>query len=435
MGSSNKTVAARAEDWVRLSPEARCSWLRGLEQHQSHELFLHLTTHEQLSLLQALPESERHIWLRLLPPDDLADLLQAAGSSRSSLASLLDEATRLQVAALLAYKEDLAGGLMSPRFIRVRPELTADEAIAYVRLQSQSVETVYYLYVLDDEQRLLGVLSLRDLFNSPKDRLVREVMRPDVQGVRDHMDQEAVAQIFARSDLIALPVVDSDARMKGIITIDDIVDVVNEEASEDIQKFGGMEALHAPYLQVGFAGMLRKRAGWLAVLFVGEMLTATAMAWFQDDIAKAVVLTLFIPLIISSGGNAGSQASTLVIRAMAVGEIGIRDWWVVARREVPIGWMLGGILACIGMARIMLWQAIAGSYGSYAFALAITVGLSLVGVVLWGTVFGALLPFLLRAAKLDPASASAPFVATMVDVSGLIIYFTVARVVLAGTLL
>jgi magnesium transporter len=223
--------------------------------------------------------------------------------------------------------------------------------------------------------------------------------------------------------------------MKGIITIDDIVDVVNEEASEDLQKFGGMEALHAPYLEVGFAGMLRKRAGWLAVLFVGEMLTATAMAWFQDDIAKAVVLTLFIPLIISSGGNAGSQASTLVIRAMAVGEIGIRDWWVVARREIPIGWMLGGILACIGMARIMLWQAIAGSYGSYAFALAITVGLSLVGVVLWGTVFGALLPFVLRAAKLDPASASAPFVATMVDVSGLLIYFTIARVVLDGILL
>ena len=435
MESSNKAAARSAEEWLALSPEARYSWLRGLEERQSHELFLHLATHEQLGLLQALPDSERFLWLRLLPPDDLADLLQAAGSSRAALAASLDSATRLQVAALLAYKEDLAGGLMSPRFIRVRPEMTADEAIAYVRLQSQAVETVYYLYVLDEEQRLLGVLSLRDLFRSPKDRLVREVMRTDVLSVDDQLDQEAVAQMFARSDLIALPVVDAAARMKGIITVDDIVDVVNEEASEDLQKFGGMEALHAPYLEVGFASMLRKRAGWLAVLFVGEMLTATAMARFQDDITKAVVLTLFIPLIISRGGNAGSQASTLVIRAMAMGEIGARDWWLVARREIPIGWMIGVLLAGMGIARILLWQAIAGAYGSYAVALAITVALSLVGVVLWGTVFGALLPFVLRAARLDPASASAPFVATMVDVSGLVIYFSIARLVLAGILL
>ena len=232
---------------------------------------------------------------------------------------------------------------MSPRFIRVRPEMTADEAIAYVRLQSQNVETVYYLLCsITTATSRCAVVARLVWF--PKDRLVREVMRPDVLSVRDQMDQEAVAQIFARSDLIALPVVDSDARMKGIITIDDIVDVVNEEASEDLQKFGGVQALHAPYLEVGVARMLRKRAGWLAVLFVGEMLTATAMARFQGDIAKAVVLTLFIPLIISSGGNAGSQASTLVIRAMAVGEIGIRDWWVVARREVRSGGCLAEYL-------------------------------------------------------------------------------------------
>ena len=250
-----------------------------------------MSTSEQLELLFAFPESERHLWLRLLPPDDLTDLLQAAGSSREVLASRLDDATSLQVTALLAYKEDLAGGVMSPRFVRVRPEMTADEAITYVRLQSQVVETVYYLYVLDEDQRLLGVLSLRELFNSSREHPVREVMRADVLTVPDRMDQEAVAQIFARSDLIALPVVDAENRMKGIITIDDIVDVVNEEASEDIQKFGGMEALHAPYLDVGFGSMLRKRAGWLAALFIGEMLTATAMAWYQDDIAKAVVPT------------------------------------------------------------------------------------------------------------------------------------------------
>jgi magnesium transporter len=433
--SSRKTAVDPPDGWSHLPPEAKCLWLRAQPPHQSHELFLHLTTREQLELLLALSQSERQVWLRLLPPDDVADLLQAAGTSRGMLASLLDDATRLQVTALLAYKEDLAGGLMSPRFVRVRPDMTADEAIGYVRLQSHVVETVYYLYVLDEDQRLLGVLSLRELFSCPKDRPVRQVMRQDVVSIPDRMDQEAVAQIFARSDLIALPVVDAEGRMKGIITIDDIVDVVNEEASEDIQKFGGMEALHAPYLEVGFARMLRKRAGWLAALFIGEMLTATAMARYQNDIAQAVVLTLFIPLIISSGGNAGSQASTLIIRAMAVGEIGVRDWRVVLRRELPLGWMLGVCLAFIGIARILLWQVIGGSYGSYAVALAVTVGLSLVGVVVWGTVFGALLPFLLRAVRLDPASASAPFVATVVDVSGLLIYFTVARFVLRGILL
>jgi magnesium transporter len=435
MASSKHTVATLPEDWSQLSPQARCSWLRALPQRQSHDLFLHLTTREQMDLLLAFSDSERHIWLRLLPPDDLADLLQTAGNSRPALVSLLDDATRLQVTALLAYKEDLAGGLMSPRFVRVRPEMTADEAITYVRLQSQVVETLYYLYILDEGQRLLGVLSLRELFSCPKDQIVRDVMRPEVLSVPDSMDQEAVAQLFARSDLIALPVVDTENRMKGIITIDDIVDVFNEEASEDIHKFGGMEALHAPYLDVGFGGMLRKRAGWLAALFIGEMLTAAAMARFQDDIAKAVVLTLFIPLIISSGGNAGSQASTLVIRAMAVGELGARDWWIVLRRELPLGWMLGIVLACIGVLRIMLWQLIASPYGSYAAALAATVGLSLVGVVFWGTVLGALLPFALRAVRLDPASASAPFVATMVDVSGVLIYFTVARIVLREVLL
>jgi magnesium transporter len=249
------------------------------------------------------------------------------------------------------------------------------------------------------------------------------------------MDQEAVATLFARSDLIALPVIDAENHMKGIITVDDIVDVVNEEASEDIQKFGGTQALHAPYLEVGLFAMIRKRAGWLSVLFLGEMLTATAMARYQDEITNAVVLAVFVPLIISSGGNAGSQASTLVIRAMAIGELRVRDWWRVLRRELPIGIMLGIVLAIIGVLRISAWQAMAGTYGHYASALAITVALSLVGVVLWGTMIGSLLPFVLRASGFDPASASAPFVATAVDVSGLVIYFNVARVVLRGILL
>jgi magnesium transporter len=431
---TSEKMTALAE-WAELSHDARTAMFRGLPQREANDLLLSLSTHDQYQLLVTLPGEERRAWLRLLPPDDLTDLLQTAGPFRDVLASGLDETTRLQTTALLAYKEDRAGGLMSPRFARVRPEMTADEAITYVRLQVNDVETIYYVYVLDQDQRLLGVLSLRELFNAPKDRTVREVMRSDYIAVPDNMDQEAVADLFARSNLIALPVIDPGRQMKGIITVDDIVDVVNEEASEDIQKLGGTQALHAPYMEVGFSAMVRKRAGWLAVLFLSEMLTATAMAHYQDEIAKAVVLAVFVPLIISSGGNAGSQASTLVIRAMAVGEVRVRDWWVVLRREVPVGAALGVILAIIGIARISAWHAVAGAYGHYASALASTVGLSLVGVVLWGTIFGSLLPFVLRGSGLDPASASAPFVATMVDVSGLIIYFNVARVVLRGTLL
>jgi magnesium transporter len=431
--ASDKTTAVA--EWAELSKAKRAIVLRELPQRQALDLFFALSIHEQLELLLLMPEGERHAWLRVLPPDDLTDLLQMAGVARQVLASGLDEPTRLQLTALLAYKEDRAGGLMSPRFARARPELVADEAIAYVRLHANDVETINYVYVLDQEQRLLGVLSLRELFNASKDQPVREFMRSDYTAVSDNMDQESVAALFARLDLIAIPVIDSENRMRGIITVDDIVDVVTEEASEDIQKLGGTEALHAPYMAVSFGTMIRKRAGWLAVLFISEMLTATAMTKYQDEIARAVVLAIFVPLIISSGGNAGSQASTLVIRAMAIGEIRVRDWWRVLRREILIGAILGIILALVGVLRISVWQVVAGTYGQYASALAATVGLSLVGVVLWGTIFGSLIPFLLRAIGLDPASASAPFVATMIDVSGLVIYFSVARVVLRGIML
>jgi magnesium transporter len=249
------------------------------------------------------------------------------------------------------------------------------------------------------------------------------------------MDQEAVSQIFAHHDLIALPVVDAEGRMKGIVTVDDIVDVVQEEATEDIQKLGGMEALDGPYLQTGFAHMVRKRAGWLSALFLGEMLTATAMGYYEEEIERAVVLALFIPLIISSGGNSGSQASTLVIRAMALGEVRLRDWWRVIRREIAAGLVLGTILGMIGLTRILLWPSRAQVYGEHYALVGLTVAASLIGVVLFGTIAGSMLPFLLRRLGFDPASASAPFVATLVDVTGLIIYFTVASFILYGVLL
>ncbi len=249
------------------------------------------------------------------------------------------------------------------------------------------------------------------------------------------MDQEAVAQKFAQSRLLALPVVDAKGRMQGIVTADDVVDVVREEATEDMQKVGGVEALEAPYLEIAMSHMLRKRVGWLCVLFLGEMLTASAMGFFEKEIARAVVLALFIPLIISSGGNSGSQATTLVIRAMALGEVKLRDWWRVIRREFVTGLGLGLVLAVIGFIRIVLWEGLFHTYGPHYVGIAFTVAISLLGVVMWGTLAGSMLPFILRRLGFDPASASAPFVATLVDVSGLVIYFTAAAMILGGTLL
>lgn len=391
---------------------------------------------EQANLILALPPGERRLWFRLLPPDDAADLIQEApAEQRAHFLELLDETTRTEVRVLLAYSEDEAGGLMNPRYARVRPDMTVDEALGYLRKQAGQVETLYYAYVLDEEQHLLGVISLRQIFQAPGGKLVREVMRTDVVTVRADLDQEAVARVYVEQGLLAIPVVDEKGRMKGIITFDDIADVVREEATEDAQKVGGMQALDEPYLKAPFRELVKKRAGWLTFLFLGEMLTATAMAFFEKEIAKAVVLALFVPLIISSGGNSGSQATTLVIRAMAVGEVKIRDWWRVMRREVGAGLALGAVLGTIGLIRIVVWQAFGSMYGVHYLLLAMAVAVSLVGVVLWGSLIGAMLPFLLRKLGFDPASASAPFVATCVDVTGLVIYFTVASIFLSGTLL
>jgi len=380
-----------------------------------------------------MEKEERRAWLRSLAPDDAADLIQdAPPEERASLLESLDPWPRAEVSALLAYKEDEAGGLMNPRFARLRPEMAVDEAIAYLRRQAGQVETIYDAYVLDNEQRLLGVVSLSDLISAPRDRRIYQVMRQRYQSVLESERQEAVAKLMADHRLFAIPVRDKSGLMCGIVTVDDALQSVREGASRDMQKIGGMEALDAPYLQTGLRAMLRKRAGWLSVLFLGEMLTATAMGFFENEIARAVVLALFIPLIISSGGNAGSQATTLVIRAMALGEVRPRLWWQVLKREVPTGIGLGIVLCLIGMARILVWHGVSGAYGADFGRVALAVGGSLIGVVLWGTMIGAMLPLVLRSCKLDPASASAPAVATMVDVSGLIIYFSVAKVFLLG---
>ena len=423
--------------WPVLSSEERLEGLKLLPHAEAEELLLALPARDQAELILGMSSGERRSWMRLLPPDDAADVIQEAPDfDRETLLMLLDEPTRKEVSALLAYAEDDAGGLMNPRYARLRPEMSVDEAITYLRRQARErLETIYYVYVLDTEQRLLGVVSFRDLFSAPPEKTVRDIMSTDVVTAPVEMDQEALSRLFAETDFLAIPVVDAERHVKGIVTVDDIVDVVQEEATEDIQKIGGMEALDAPYLEVGFWAMVRKRAGWLAILFVGEMLTATAMGYFEHEIARAVVLALFVPLIISSGGNSGSQASTLVVRSLALGELKLRDWWRVVSRELTSGIVLGAILASIGLARILLWQGLFGTYGEHYLLIALTVASSLIGVVTWGTTAGSMLPMLLRRLGFDPASASAPFVATLVDVSGLVIYFSVASVILHGTLL
>jgi len=423
--------------WPYLAAGERAEACLLLSRSEGDDFFLELSPFDQADVLQNVSLGAQRTWMRLLAPDDAADLLQILDlEQRARLLGLLDAPTHREVSALLAYAEDAAGGLMSPRFARVRPEMRADEAIRYLRLQAlENIETIYYAYVLDREQHLLGVCSFREIFASPPDRAVSEIMDDEPVAVREDMDQESVARIFQDRGFLALPVVDASSHMKGIVTIDDIVDVVQEEATEDVQKFGGMEALDAPYLQTGFWPMVRKRAGWLSVLFLGELLTASAMSRYEEFIAQAIVLTVFIPLIISSGGNSGSQASTLIIRAMALGEVKLGDWWRIAWREGAAGISLGLILATLGVARVLVWESAFGAYGKHAALVAITVGGSLIGVVTLGALCGSMLPFLLRRLGFDPASASAPFVATLVDVSGLLIYFGIARVVLAGTLL
>ncbi|TMA59114.1 MAG: magnesium transporter, partial [Deltaproteobacteria bacterium] len=380
-------AAELQETWPVLSAEERLEGLRVLPHAEAEEFLLALPARDQAEIILQMSPGDRRSWMRLLPPDDAADVIQESPEEeREGLLAVLDEPTRKEVAALLAYNEDEAGGLMNPRYARLRPEMSVDEAITYLRRQARErLETIYYVYVLDAEQRLIGVITFRELFAAAPDKTVRDIMHTDVVTAHESMDQEMLSRLFAEHNFLAIPVLDDERHVKGIVTVDDIVDVVQEEATEDIQKFGGMAALDAPYLEAGFWSMVQKRAGWLSALFIGEMLTATAMGRFEGEIARAVILALFVPLIISSGGNSGSQASTLVVRALALEELRLRDWWRVVRRELSAGLVLGTVLATIGFGRILLWQGLFQMYGPHYMLVALTVASSLVGVVTWGT--------------------------------------------------
>lgn len=425
------------DQWSSKKHHEKYELWQGLSRIEEEELFLRLSAKDQADLLLMINPQERRMWLRLLALDDVADLIQALPhSDRKDALLLLDEHSRIEAVALMAYAEDKAGGLMNSRYFRLRPNMSTDEALRYIKAQASAlIEAVYYAYVLDDDQTLLGVLSFRNLLLAKPDTRIADIMQKNFVSVPDDLDQEEVGRRLSMHHLSALPVVDDKYHMKGIITVKDIVDVVREEATEDIQKLGGTSVLTKPYLKTSIFEMIKKRALWLVILFVGEMLTATAMAYYEHSIAKAVVLALFIPLIISSGGNSGSQASTLIIRALALKETRLRDWWRVFTRELVAGVSLGAILGSIGFMRIILWPARERVYGEHYVLVAITVATSLVAVVLWGALAGAMLPFILKRLHVDPATASAPMVATIVDVTGLVLYFSIASVYLNGIIL
>lgn len=427
------------KNWPALSDSEKVETFHHLERDDQDELFLRLSSSEQQLILERATPAKTRSWLSLLEPDDLADLLQLyPGNERTKFIDVLDKQTKAEVAALLAYRDDVAGGLMNTRYARLRPNMTVEEALKYLRAQMMGkIETIYYAYILSSDQKLVGVVSLRQLFAASPKTIVTDIMAtgPGLITIQEGQSEEEVAQLFSKYSFLALPVVDAETYMKGILTVDDIVDVVQDVATEDIQKLGGQEALDAPYFQIGFFSMVKKRAGWLLALFIGEMFTATAMGYYEQEIERAVVLALFIPLIISSGGNSGSQASTLIIRAMALGEVRLKDWWRVFLRELSSGISLGLILGGVGLMRIIFWPTRVSTYGEHYVLVALAVGCSLIGIVTWGTLAGSMLPFALRKFKLDPATASAPFVATLVDVTGLIIYFTIASLFLKGALL
>ncbi len=425
-------------DWPTLSREQKIERFNQLPREDAEDLFLSLSPADQSEIIQDLLPGQRRSWLRLLALDDVADVLQNMPVEiKEASLDLLDAHTRREVRGLLAYAEDDAGGLMTPRFVRLRPDMLVEEAIRYLRMFfSRHEETIYYSYVVDRDDHLLGVISFRELLMSPSTKKLEELMKRDYIWVPASLDQEELSRIFNQHHLSAIPVLDEDRRIQGVVTYDDIAEVAIEEATEDIQKLGGMEALDLPYWKTSFLTMIRKRAGWLILLFLGSLFTTIAMSHYESEIAKAALLILFVPLIISSGGNSGSQATTLIIRALALEEIQLRDWWRVFFRELMSGLALGLILGFIGWARIMIWPPDTGQLDSKThMMIASTVAFSLVGVVLWGSMVGSMLPFIFKRFGLDSASASAPLVATVVDVTGLVIYFTAASMFLTGLLL
>jgi magnesium transporter len=444
--SGNETAARQFLDHQNISdvadlinefPEQEGYIITHMSIHRAASVFKILDLSAQKHIIRELPPYKTAELLNVLSPDDRTDFLEELPSNAvRELIKLLDPEERKTTLSLLGYPEDSIGRLMTPDYVYVYPQNTVEEVFATIRKHGKDSETINVIYVINEKGELQDDIRIRDFILSQPHKKVADLMDNRVTSLNAYDDQEKASEIFKKENRVALPVVSQSNKLLGIVTIDDMLWVAEEEFSEDMQKMGGTEALEQPYLEIPLFKLFQKRIVWLIVLFLGEMLTATAMGYFQDEIAKAVVLALFVPLIISSGGNSGSQASTLIIQAMAVGEIKIGDWWRVLRREILSGLLLGTALGLIGFLRVVLWsQIFPDVYGVHYIEIGFVVGISLIGVVLWGTLSGSMLPIVLKRLGADPAVSSAPFVATLVDVTGLVIYFFTAFLFLKGLLL
>lgn len=423
-------------------PEHDATIVSHMSIHRASGVFKILETQTQQDIIQKLPPSKTAELLNELPPDDRTALLEDLPSGVvRELIKLLNPDERKITLSLLGYPDNSVGRLMTPDYVYVYEKNTVREVLDIIRRVGKNSETIDVIYVINEKGELLDDIRIREFILAQPDKKVSELMDDRVIALNAYDDQEVANEAFKMNNRVALPVVSNSNKLLGIVTIDDILWVASEEFSEDMQLMGGTQALEQPYLETPFFQLIRKRAGWLIILFFSEMLTATAMGYFNDELAKALVLANFIPLIMSSGGNSGSQASTLIIQALAVGEVALRDWWRVMRREFLSGLMLGLILGVIGFLRISLWHTFMAHglmqdiYGPHWIAVGFTIGFALIGVVLWGSLCGSMLPLLLKRLGADPAVSSAPFVATLVDVTGLIIYFSVAFLILTGKLL
>ena len=444
--SGNETAARQFLDHQNISdvadlinefPEQEGYIISHMSIHRAASVFKILDLSAQKHIIRELPPFKTAELLNVLSPDDRTDFLEELPSNAvRELIKLLDPEERKTTLSLLGYPEDSIGRLMTPDYVYVYPQNTVEEVFATIRKHGKDSETINVIYVINEKGELLDDIRIRDFILSQPHKKVADLMDNRVTSLNAYDDQEKASENFKKENRVALPVVSQSNKLLGIVTIDDMLWVAEEEFSEDMQKMGGTEALEQPYLEIPLLKLFQKRIVWLIVLFLGEMLTATAMGYFQDEIAKAVVLALFVPLIISSGGNSGSQASTLIIQAMAVGEIKLADWWRVLRREILSGLLLGTALGLIGFLRVVLWsQIFPDVYGVHYIEIGFVVGISLIGVVLWGTLSGSMLPIFLKRLGADPAVSSAPFVATLVDVTGLVIYFFTAFLFLKGLLL
>ncbi len=419
---SDSEPADVAESIGFLDAEKRTVVYRVLSRELATEVFEHLGPDAQEELIKGLGREQVAAILNDMAPDDRTSLLEElpAAVTKQVLAMLSPEERRV-ANQLLGYPEDSVGRMMTPDYIAIRSGWTVQQALDHLRRNGEDSETLSVLPVMDDRGALIDDLRVRQLLLAEPDSKVEQLLDGNFIALKATDDQESAVQVFKEYDRVAFPVTDSAGTLLGIVTVDDVLDVAEEEATEDIQKIGGSAALERPFMQVGFGDMLRKRAGWLVLLFLAQLLSLNVIALFDEKLAQLAVLMLFVPLIISSGGNSGSQAATLVVRAMALEEVTPGDWWRVLRREVAFGLTVGVVLAVIGFVRISL-----GSFSSDWFRLALAVSVSVTCVVLWGVILGSMLPFIMRAFGVDPASSSTPFVATLVDVTGLLLYFTVA---------